>query len=110
MSLDLIIKPVGTKIVEIVDNPMVTEIYEAFSQMSMVWIPIAVFLAIRMLVEYEKPFESIAYMAVAALVAEVPYDLMISGKFLDWNHQNPLLGLVLVCILMLIADWLCEKI
>lgn len=109
MSLDLIIKPVGTKIVEIVDNPMVTEIYEAFSQMSMVWIPIAVFLAIRMLVEYEKPFESITYMAVTALVAEVPYDLMISGKFLDWNHQNPLLGLVLVCILMLIADWLCER-
>ena len=109
MSLDFLIKPVGAKIVETVDNPMVTEIYGAFSQMSMVWIPIAVFLAIRMLVEYEKPFEAIAYMAVEALVAEVPYDLMTSGKFLDWNHQNPLIGLVLVCILMLIADWLCER-
>lgn len=109
MSLDLLVKPVGAKIVEMVDNPMVTEIYGAFSQMSLVWIPIAVFLAIRMLVESEKPFESIAYMAVAALVAEVPYDLMLSGKLLDWNHQNPLLGLVIVCVLMLIADWICER-
>ena len=75
MSLDFLIKPVGAKIVETVDNPMVTEIYGAFSQMSMVWIPIAVFLAIRMLVEYEKPFEAIAYMAVAALVAEVIFGI-----------------------------------
>lgn len=31
-----------------------------------------------------------------ALVSEIPYDLLMTGKFLDFSVQNPLLGLV-VC-------------
>lgn len=46
---------------------------------------------------------------VLALVCEVPYDKVTSGKYVDMNSQNPVFGLLIALIVMAAFDWVKRR-
>lgn len=46
---------------------------------------------------------------VLAIVCEVPYDKVTSGKYVDLNSQNPVFGLLIALIVIAAFDWIKRR-
>lgn len=44
-----------------------------------------------------------------ALVSEIPYNLAMGGKLIDWNSRNPVIGLVLALVMIFLFKQFCDK-
>lgn len=56
-----------------------------------------------------SPVRYLVRLLALALVSEVPYDLAVKGKAMDLAEQNPVWGLALALVMLLIFRWLESK-
>lgn len=67
-------------------------------------IPIFAYLLVEGFMKTSNYRRYLLTMIAFAVVSEVPYDLAMSGKYVDWSSQN---GLVTMCICLLMLYFLC---
>ncbi|WP_300766229.1 TraX family protein [uncultured Bifidobacterium sp.] len=46
-----------------------------------------------------------ARLLALAVISEVPYDLSTSGASVDWSSQNPVFGLLIALLMLMVMDW-----
>lgn len=81
---------------------------EVLTTISLVWVPIAIFLAVRAIIEYEDQLQTIGMMLFVGGLAEVPYDFLHFGK-ISWTLQNPLIGMGVFILLLAICNKIFER-
>ncbi|MGE8597317.1 TraX family protein [Bifidobacterium bifidum] len=42
---------------------------------------------------------------VTAVVAEAPYDKIVTGRWWDWSVMNPIFGLLIALVVLTLLDW-----
>lgn len=68
-------------------------------------IPIYAWLLVEGHRRTRRPAAYLGRLAALAVVCEVPYDLATSGTAFDMRSQNPVWGLVVALIVLMLIDW-----
>lgn len=71
--------------------------------------PIFCFLLVEGLVHTHNRLLYLRHLLVLAIVSEIPFDLCISGKMMDFSYQNTIWTLVLGFLVCCGLDWLDEQ-
>ena len=81
---------------------IITTVSLVLQAMETVAVPIFVFLLFEGFQHTSDWKKYLARIAGLALITEIPYDLAMNGKVLEFSSQNPVLGLVLCFALLLL--------
>jgi len=56
-----------------------------------------------------SPGRYLARLLGLALVSEIPYDLAVKGDWMDLTEQNPVWGLALSLVVLMLFRWMCSR-
>ena len=88
---------------------IITTVSLVLQAMETVAVPIFVFLLFEGFQHTSDWKKYLARLAGLAVVTEIPYDLAMSGKVLEFGNQNPVIGLVLCFVLLLLFRYFAGK-
>lgn len=72
-------------------------------------LPIFTFLLVEGITHTTSVKMYLLRLAGAAVLAEIPYDLVISGEFFNWHFQNPLWSMVLAVVMLYLLKYYSQK-
>ena len=88
---------------------IITTVSLVLQAMETVAVPIFVFLLYEGFQHTSDWKKYLARLAGLAVVTEIPYDLAMNGKVLEFGNQNPVIGLVLCFVLLLLFRYFAGK-
>lgn len=88
---------------------IITTVSLVLQAMETVAVPIFVFLLFEGFQHTSDWKKYLARLAGLAVVTEIPYDLAMNGKVLEFGNQNPVIGLVLCFVLLLLFRYFAGK-